>query len=59
MLDIYTKFYKNTKTIFTVGLMFLCVGYCYIIIAVHAYFAMEQLYATGLVSFFVGIHITE
>jgi hypothetical protein len=29
------------------------------IIAVYAYFAMEQLYAIGLLPYFVGIHIAE
>lgn len=29
------------------------------IIAVYAYFAMEPLYAAGLLPYFVGIHIAE
>jgi hypothetical protein len=29
------------------------------IIAVYAYFAMEQLYAIGLLPYFVGIHVVE
>ncbi len=60
MLIIYAKVYKNTKAVFTVGLMFF-VGLLMLhnIIAVYAYFAMAPLYAVGLLPYFAGIHIAE
>lgn len=60
MLVVYTKVYRNTREIFTVGLMFF-VGLLMLhnIIAVYAYFAMEPLYVVGLLPYFVGIHIAE
>ena len=60
MLVVYTKVYRNTRAIFTVGLMFF-VGLLMLhnIIAVYAYFAMAPLYVVGLLPYFVGIHIAE
>ena len=57
---IYARVYKNTKATFTIGLIFF-VGLLMLhnIIAVYAYFAMEQLYAIGLLPYFVGIYIAE
>ena len=58
LLVIYARVYKNNKATFTIGLIFF-VGLLMLhnIIAVYAYFAMEQLYAIGLLPYFVGIHI--
>jgi len=60
MLVVYGKVYRNTRAIFTIGLMFF-VGLLMLhnVIAVYAYFAMEPLYAIGLLPYFVGIHIAE
>jgi hypothetical protein len=60
LLVIYARVYKNTKATFTIGLIFF-VGLLMLhnIIAVYAYFAMEQLYTIGLLPYFVGIHIAE
>jgi riboflavin transporter FmnP len=56
VLAIYAKVYNNTKAIFTIGLMFFAgLLMLHNIIAVYAYFAMEPLYATGLLPYFVGI----
>jgi hypothetical protein len=60
LLVIYLRVYKNTKATFTLGLIFfVCLLMLHNIIAVYAYFAMEQLYAMALMSYFVGIHIAE
>ncbi|MBV9178961.1 MAG: hypothetical protein JO297_18180 [Nitrososphaeraceae archaeon] len=60
MLVIYARVYRNTKAIFTVGLMFFAgMIMLHNIIAVYAYLAMEPLYAVGLLPYFVGIHIAE
>jgi hypothetical protein len=60
MFAIYAKVYKNTKAIFTIGLMFFAgLLMLHNIIAVYAYFAMEPLYATGLLPYFIGIYIAE
>jgi hypothetical protein len=60
MLVIYAKVYKNTKALFTIGLMFFVVLLMlHNIIAVYAYVAMEPLYAIGLLPYFVAIHIAE
>jgi hypothetical protein len=60
LLIIYLRVYKDTKATFTIGLIFF-VGLLMLhnIIAVYAYFAMEQLYAIVLLPYFVGIHIAE
>jgi hypothetical protein len=60
LLVIYGKVYKNTKAIFTIGLIFFAgLLMLHNIIAVYAYFAMEQLYSIGLLPYFVGVHIAE
>jgi hypothetical protein len=60
LLIIYLRVYKNTKATFTIGLLvFVGLLMLHNIIAVYAYFAMEQLYAIGLLPYFVGIHIAE
>jgi hypothetical protein len=60
LLVIYFRVYKNSKATFIIGLMFfVCLLMLHNIIAVYAYFAMEQLYAMVLLPYFVGIHIAE
>jgi hypothetical protein len=60
LLIIYLRIYKNSKAIFTIGLIFfVSLLMLHNIIAVYAYFAMERLYAIALLPYFVGIHIAE
>ena len=60
LLIIYLRIYKNSKAIFTIGLIFfVSLLMLHNIIAVYAYFAMEQLYAMVLLPYFVRIHIAE
>jgi hypothetical protein len=60
LLIIYLRIYNNTKATFTIGLIFfVCLLMLHNIIAVYAYFAMQQLYPVGLLPYFLGIHIAE
>ena len=60
LLTVYAKVYKSTKAVFTIGLMFFAgMLMLHNIIAVYAYFAMQPLYALGLLPYFVVIHIAE
>ena len=60
LLTVYAKVYKSTRAVFTVGLMFFAgMQMLHNIIAVYAYFAMQPLYALGLLPYFVVIHIAE
>jgi hypothetical protein len=60
LLTVYAKVYKSTRAVFTVGLMFFAgMLMLHNIIAVYAYFAMQPLYALGLLPYFVVIHIAE
>ena len=60
LLIIYLRIYKNTRATFTIGLIFfVCLLMLHNIIAVYAYFAMQQLYSVGLLPYFLGIHIAE
>jgi hypothetical protein len=60
LLIIYLRVYNNTKATFTTGLIFfVCLLMLHNIIAVYAYFAMQQLYSVGLLPYFLGIHIAE
>ena len=60
LLIVYLRIYKNTKATFTIGLIFfVCLLMLHNIIAVYAYFAMQQLYSIGLLPYFLGIHIAE
>lgn len=60
LLFTYARVYKNTKAIFTIGMM-LFVGLLMLhnIISVYGYFMMEPLYAPALVPYFLAIHIAE
>jgi hypothetical protein len=60
LLVIYLRVYKDSKATFTIGLtFFVCLLMLHNIIAVYAYFAMQQLYSVGLLPYFVAIHIAE
>ena len=60
LLTVYAKVYKSTRAVFTIGLMFFAgMLILHNIIAVYAYFAMQPLYALGLLPYFAVIHITE
>jgi hypothetical protein len=60
LLTVYAKVYKNTRAVFTFGLMFFAgMLMLHNIIAVYAYFAMQPLYALGLLPYFAVIHIAE
>jgi len=60
LLTVYAKVYKSTRAVFTIGLMFFAgMLMLHNIIAVYAYFAMQPLYAVGLLPYFAVIHIAE
>ncbi|HYT02336.1 MAG TPA: hypothetical protein VEL70_05455 [Candidatus Acidoferrum sp.] len=60
LLTVYAKVYKNTRAVFTIGLMFFAgMLMLHNIISVYAYFAMQPLYALGLLPYFAVIHIAE
>jgi len=60
LLTLYAKVYKSTRAVFTIGLMFFAgMLILHNIIAVYAYFAMQPLYAVGLLPYFAVIHIAE
>jgi hypothetical protein len=60
LVVIYARVYRTTNATFTMGLIFFAaLLMLHNIIAVYAYFAMEQLYAIGLLPYFVGINIAE
>ena len=60
LIVIFLRVYENSKAMFTLGLIFfVSLLMLHNIIAVYAYFAMEQLYAMALLPYFVGIHIAE
>jgi hypothetical protein len=60
LLVVYARVYKNTKAIFTIGMM-LFVGLLMLhnIISLYGYFMMESLYAPALIPYFLAIHIVE
>ena len=60
LLTVYAKVYKSTRAVVTIGLMFFAgMLMLHNIIAVYAYFAMQPLYAVGLLPYFAVIHIAE
>jgi len=60
LLTVYAKVYKSTRAVFTVGLMFFAgMLMLHNIIAVYAYFAMEPLYASELLPYFLVVHLAE
>jgi len=55
LLIIYIRVYKNSKATFTLGLIFfVCLLMLRSIIAMYAYFEMEQLYIMALLQYFAG-----
>jgi hypothetical protein len=60
LITIYARVYKNTKAVFTVGLMFFAgMLMLHNTIAVYAYFAVESLYALELLPYFLVVHLAE
>jgi uncharacterized membrane protein YgdD (TMEM256/DUF423 family) len=60
LLTVYAKVYNSTRAVFTIGLIFFAgMLMLHNIIAVYAYFAMQPLYAVGLLPYFAVIHIAE
>jgi len=60
LLTIYARIYKSTRASFTIGLMFFAgMLILHNIIAVYAYFAMEPLYASELLPYFLVVHLAE
>lgn len=60
LLYLYTRIYKSSKAIFTIGLMFFAgMLTLHNLIAVYAYFAMAPLYNEALLPYFVAIHAAE
>lgn len=60
LLIIYSKIYKTSKAIFTLGLMFFAgMLVLHNIIAVYAYLAMAPLYSEALLPYFVAVHAAE
>lgn len=60
LLYIYTRIYKSSKAIFTVGLMFFAgMLMLHNLIALYAYFTMAPLYNEALLPYFVAIHAAE
>lgn len=60
LLIVYTKIYKTSKVVFTLGLMFFSIMMMLQnIIAAYSYFAMAPLYAQELLPYILGIHTTE
>ena len=60
LFTIYARIYKSTRAVFTVGLMFFAsMLMLHNITAVYAYFAMELLYASQLLPYFLVVHLAE
>ncbi|AIC16536.1 hypothetical protein [Nitrososphaera viennensis] len=60
LLAMYGRIYRNTRAVFTLGLMFFAgMLVLHNAIAVYGYFAMAPLYAEALLPYFVGVHIAE
>lgn len=60
LLFLYTKIYRSSKAIFTLGLIFFAsMLMLHNVIAVYAYFAMAPLYHEALLPYFVVIHAAE
>jgi hypothetical protein len=60
LLGLYGRMYKNTRAVFTLGLMFFSgMLVLHNAIAVYGYFAMAPLYAEPLLPYFMGVHFAE
>ncbi len=60
LLIVYTKIYRISKAVYTLGLMFFSIMMMIQnIIGAYAYFAMYQLYSPQLYPYMLGIDIAE
>lgn len=60
LLAMYARIYRNTKAVFTLGLMFFSsMLVLHNAIAVYGYFAMAHLFADALLPYLVGVHLAE
>ncbi len=60
LLTVYSRIYKTTRAVFTIGLIFFA-GMLMVhnLIAVYAFFAMQPLYAPELLPYFVAVNLAE
>ncbi|HEY6537076.1 MAG TPA: hypothetical protein VIY08_14975 [Candidatus Nitrosocosmicus sp.] len=60
LLIVYTKIYRISKAVYTLGLMFFSIMMMIQnIISAYAYFAMYQLYSPQLYPYMLGIDVAE
>lgn len=60
LLMVYTKIYRISKAVYTLGLMFFSIMMIIQnIIGAYAYFTMSQLYSPQLYPYILGIDIAE
>ncbi|HXT84809.1 MAG TPA: hypothetical protein VN704_10860 [Verrucomicrobiae bacterium] len=60
LLIVYTKIYRISKAVYTLGLMFFSIMMMIQnIIGAYAYFAMYQLYSPQLYPYMLGIDVAE
>ncbi len=60
LLVVYTKIYRISKAVYTLGLMFFSIMMMIQnIIGAYAYFTMSQLYSPQLYPYILGIDIAE
>ena len=60
LLIVYTKIYRISKAVYTLGLMFFSIMMMIQnIIGTYAYFTMSQLYSPQLYPYILGIDIAE
>lgn len=60
LLMLYGRIYKNSKAVYTLGLMFFAgMLMLHNAIAIYGYFAMAPLYAEPLLPYFIGVHFAE
>jgi hypothetical protein len=60
LLIIYIKIYKNTRAVFTIGLIFFASMFMLQnAITIYAYFSMAPLYHESLLPYLVAINIAE
>jgi hypothetical protein len=60
LLTIYSRIYKSTRAVFTIGLIFFAgMLMLHNLIGVYAYFAMQPSYAAELLPYLVAVNIAE
>ncbi|MEO9321642.1 MAG: hypothetical protein ABI361_13325 [Nitrososphaera sp.] len=60
LLTLYGRIYKNTRAVYTLGLMFFAgMLVLHNAIAIYGYFAMAPLYSEPLLPYFIGVHFAE